>query len=606
MDITRKTVWKSRRWDDPTLDLAMREFLGMVAKNPGGGAAADAGFEIEFRVEPGRGGYAVAVAKERLTFSAPSPVEILYAVCTFAEEHLGFCFFEPGHDRIRPLDVVRLPEGPLGPERRPLLRHRGLVQEYPFSDRNYVLADWMAKNRLNYLLTWMKHYDGVPPAMKEFYRVRGITIESGHHSFEYWIPTDRYYAAHPEYFAIQGGRRVTPARTKEGFLLGVQLCATNPDVRRVMAENMAAYAAAHPELRSISIIPNDGFGWCECESCTRFYDKTRRGELYCLSEHVYRAERLHHDMVTDVARHLRALRPDLELTFAAYVNYVDPAEGFRLTPGLAVYFAPYWRCINHRLDDPACPINSRYLQAFERWRQAKAGGSLRVYEYYMGVQLYLSLPMIHHEDVFPEIRTLAERGAEGLLTQFWLDHWVAYGANFYLMAKAAWGEDAAAATARWLEAVFGPEAGEARAFYAELKALQHSAGLCHIPYPRSLLRRTEVERYRRVHGLALALLAKRPDDRFRQGLVLWTEFMVRFKEAFDRYQSGQDVCREVAALLDWIRANAGNGVFVTRNCETLLNRWIERMEQGLPWYHYGLDWEDEYIRRHDTLLNQKW
>lgn len=602
MILTCNTRVAKKTFQDDTLNLAMSELCAFLARSPGARGAEGGDLAVEFALDAKARGYSVTVKGGRLVFTAPRPVEILYAVYTFAEEILGFCFFEPGHDRVTARQDIALPEGTLIAERVPLLATRGFVQEYPFDESNYRLADWMARNRLNYLLTWMKFYDGIAPEMKKHYQVRGITIESGHHNFDYWVPARKYYRDHPDYFAIAGGRRVTFNAEDEALLLSKQLCASNPAVRREIARNMIAYCRTHPEVTILSLIPNDGFGWCECEGCSRFYDKARKGEFYCVSEHVYRAEKLYHDMVRDIAAQVNQELPGITITFAAYVNYVEPAEGFTLKPGMAVHFAPYWRCINHAIADSACPVNSRYMDALRRWVAAKAGGKVNIYEYYMGVNMYLSLPMVHHETLFQELRDLQAAGADGILSQFHLSHWTAYGLNFYLMAKAAYGEEKGAVE-KALRDLFGPDAELARQFYAELRDLVRSAGPCHIPYPRSLIKRTEIEDYERMILLARALLSKKPDDRLRKNLATWMSYCFRFKRTFDRYSEGQDVRGEIAELQAWIRDHAAADIFVPRNTDRYFPKWTEKIERGEPWYHFNIDWEDAYIRRHDEVLN---
>jgi len=599
--LTKTTTLRQSRFKDPTLDLAMRELISFLRQSPGVKVSPRGDVQIEFVLED-RNGYTVIARDDTLRFAAPSPVHILYAVYTFAEERLGFCFFEPGRDRCRRQEQVLLEDGAVISERVPLMKNRGLIQEYPPDQSNYRLADWMARNRLNYLLTWMTYYDMFTDDLKRYYRTRGITVESGHHSFYYYIPMSRYYRDHPEYFAIIHGQRVKPEPGDRDLLMGKQLCVTDPGLRAEFARNMVAYARAHPELQVLTIVPNDGFGWCECERCSRFYDKSKRGELYCVSEHVYKAQDLYHDFVKDVAGRVRRELPDLTITLMAYVNYVEPAEGFELTPGLAVHVAPYWRCINHAIHDPACPINRRYMRSLAKWGQVKKGGLFNVYEYYMGVNFYLSLPMVHHQVVFDELRALSDIGADGILTQYHLPHWTAYGLNFYMMAKAAYGEDASAVD-KCLRDLFGPDADQARAFYDALRGLVLSAGPCHIPIPRPLFLRTRLDQYERMRTMAGALLEKGPDDPFRQNLVVWMDYLIRFKTLFDRYMAGRDVREDISNLWQWAEEHAQHDVCVLPRLKLYLDKLTELIETGRPWYHYGIDWEDEYVKRYDNLLN---
>lgn len=604
MKLSNKTIIRNRTFGHETLALAFAELVSLLDRCIGVTLSDTEGIEVVFDTH-NETGYSVAVDGKRLLFSASNEVEILYSVYTFAEEVLGFCFFEPGNDRLCSRGNIELGDGVVVAVHKPLLANRGFIQEFPFSDRSYQLADWMAKNRLNYLLVWMEHYENATEEIKRQYRIRGITIESGHHSFNYWIPPDKYHRQHPEYFAMNNGKRIYPITDSSEFTHGGQLCTTNPDLRKEIVQNMVEYCRVHPEVQTITLIPNDGFGWCECNKCSAFYDKSRKGKLYNTSEHVYQAQNIYHNMVTDIAARIRKKLPNITLTFAAYVNYLEPAPGFTLEDDMAVYFALYWRCFNHKINDPACPINSRYVKSLEKWRAVKIGGSINIYEYYMGINLYVSLPLIHHEDIFDEIRFYNEKGIDGVLTQFHLTHWTAYGLNYYLMAKAMYGEDKEVA-AEAMKKIFGDDADYARTFYKAIKELIQSAGRCHVPYPRSLLHRTETASYESIHKMACALAAKAPNDRFRQSLAVWTEYLLRFKQLFDAYMAGQNVSKDIVELLNWVKQHNDDNVFVTERVEKLFAKWLERIETGQPWYHFNLDWEDEHIKRYDVLLNTTW
>ena len=273
----------------------------------------------------------------KTVIAAPDSLELLYGVYDYAERFCGWSFFEPGRDKFDVERVKKLPDdGVIFPAVKPLLKRRGFIQEFSFDDETAVLFDWMAKNKLIYLLVWMKYYDALSAELKHVAAVRGITIESGHHNFDYWIPRQKYGHSHPEFFAEVDGSRTRAAAADRGeLLLSEQLCTTNPALRREIVDNMLRYCEKHPEVNTISLNPNDGFGWCECENCAKFYDKNQKGDFYSLSEHVYKADRIYHDLLDDTASRLAEKRNDLRLTFFAYVNYCSPAPGFKLKKNLA-------------------------------------------------------------------------------------------------------------------------------------------------------------------------------------------------------------------------------------------------------------------------------
>ena len=558
--------------------------------------------DAAFRIEAGLPSFEITAADGKVTVSAPDDVELLYGVYSFAEEFLGWSFFSPGRDRFSPDKKREIPsDGVLIPAKKPLLKRRGLIQEFPFNDETGSLFDWMAKNKFNYLLTWMKYYDELSEELKQAAADRGIAIESGHHNFDYWIPGKEYAASHPEYFAEVNGKRITPSGNSE-LLMSEQLCTTNRELRGEIVRRMDEYCRKHPEIKTISLVPNDGFGWCECKECSRFYDKEEKGDTYSISRHVYKANRIYHDMVREVSARLKAVQPDVSLTFCAYVNYCAPSEGMTLEKGMAVHMAPYWRCINHAIDDPECRINSSYFADIAKWCRVKNGGEVNIYEYYMGVNFYLSLPMIHWEKMFREVNAYSRMGVDGVLTQFHIPHWSVYGINYRMLGKAGRGEDERSSIARMMEDLFGRDAAEGEAFYREIEKAMREMGKCHIPYPRSFLRRITPAQLEHFHTLAVDLASKEPADGFRKELVVWTEYMIRFKKLFDRLTGGCAAIGEVDDLLRWIHLHRGMRLFVLDRFDSYFEGMREAIRKGTPWVHYNFDWEDAYILEHDRTL----
>ena len=564
------------------------------------------GVQAQFVIEPALSSFEIRRTDGHLAIAAPSDLELLYGVYECAERFGGYTFFEPGHDRfderlkVNPC-ASNLPDATLLPARPPRLKRRGFIQEFPFNSETPILFDWMAKNKLNYLLVWMKYYDELSDELKQAAALRGIEIESGHHNFDYWIPGKTYGKTHPEFFAEINGKRISPSGNAE-LLLSEQLCTTNPELRAEIARRMLEYCDAHPEVHTISLVPNDGFGWCECKNCSKFYDKNEKGDFYSLSEHVYKADRIYHDMVRDVAARVNRVRPDIQITLVAYVNYCAPSPGFTLNDGMAVHFAPYWRCINHEINDMRCPINSHYADDLRQWCKVKRGGEVNVYEYFMGVNFYLSLPMIHFHEMFHELQWYHDIGVDGILTQFHLPHWTVYGLNYYLMAKAARGADESTALDDILQRLFGPDAGEARSFYHSIKQLLLTMGNCHIPYPDSLFRRTKLADYQGLLAQAHELAAKDPDDSFRQELVIWMDYLCRFKTLFDSIHADQATTEDVRQLLEWIHTHHATRIFVHERFDLYFQGIQEALRSGHKWLHFNIDWEDEYIRRHAEML----
>ena len=337
--------------ENAQLKLAADELARLIKTRFAGRTEPDQAVEIIFEIKENAKGFSVKTAENAIKFTAPTALEIVYAVYDLAEEYLGYCFFEPGIDHLNETgSKVILPVGKyLIRNRVPQLPLRGLVQEFPFSGEDYIIADWMVKNKLNVLQTWLKYYENITEDLQDYFELRGIEIIGGGHNFSFLIPGEKYAFTHPEFFAERNGERIKPSSSKSALLLSEQLCTTNPELREELVKNIIGYSKTHPRLKSLGISPNDGFGWCECKECSKLYDKTKKGELYSLSEHVHQANAIYHQLVKYVNRRLREENCQIHLGFGAYINYCRPSEGMTVDKGMRSALANYWRCINHKI-----------------------------------------------------------------------------------------------------------------------------------------------------------------------------------------------------------------------------------------------------------------
>ena len=530
-----------------------------------------------------------------LQIAAPDETELLYGVYECAERFYGWDFFEPGKDVFHPELIQPIPEnGILVPAKPKKIKRAGFIQEFPFNDDSRATMDWMAKNKINYLMVWMEYYDRMDDELKSFAAERGIIIESGHHNFNYLIPPEKYRAEHPEFFA-------ETADNKRRQLAGMpevtrQLCTTNPGLRAELVKNLINYNKIHPEVKFLGLNPNDGFGWCECENCSKLYDKSSMGDSYCRSEKYYRANGIFNKLIADVSTQLHEAAPELVLNFFAYVNYATPAPGFKLTPGTSVHLALYWRCINHEINDPSCGINSGYLRDILAWEKAKAGGFLNIYEYYMGINFYLAMPMLHFEAMFNELDFYSKHQVDGVFTQFWNEHWSAYGINYFLMARAARGETFEEAIGRFYRTRFGKMADKAREFYAKLRKILQKLGSCHIPHCISFLSRTTLEDLEALRDDA-AIIGKECSDLPGRAFPVWVEYMIRFKKLYDQSLTRRTTEAEVKAFLEWILAQSDSKLFVPSRFEIFFKSWTDDIAAGKDWrYFTENNWFTEYDR----------
>lgn len=179
---------------------------------------------------------------------------VLYAVWHFLEDDCGLGFF--GNDDTE-IPSGSLALGKLDRRGRPHFRWRNIYRGGPLEKCH---PDYAARRRIN---TNNEH--PIPPAFggDEMFGPPYIV-----HTYNWYFPKDRYFAQHPEYYALRNGKRFPGP--------GGQLCLSNPDVRRLLKEKLLAYIAQGEEKARATgqrlplfydLSMNDNWNLCECEAC---------------------------------------------------------------------------------------------------------------------------------------------------------------------------------------------------------------------------------------------------------------------------------------------------------------------------------------------------
>ncbi|MCX6563661.1 MAG: DUF4838 domain-containing protein, partial [Candidatus Aminicenantes bacterium] len=83
------------------------------------------------------------------------------------------------------------------------------------------------------------------------------------HTFRTFVPPEKYFADHPEYFTEQNGLRVPDG----------QICLTNPDVFKLVVAALRERMKTQPEARYWSVSQNDTFSPCQCPACLALNEK---------------------------------------------------------------------------------------------------------------------------------------------------------------------------------------------------------------------------------------------------------------------------------------------------------------------------------------------
>ncbi|HVO76403.1 MAG TPA: DUF4838 domain-containing protein, partial [Candidatus Bathyarchaeia archaeon] len=201
-----------------------------IARTPGkkGGLIV---FEIGESNDPrlnvaalGRDGFRIKTARGNIFLTAATDRGIQNAVYTFLESFLGCRKYSPT------VEVV---------PRRPTILLSDIddteVPPIAFRMQDFVEPSYAAWHKLNSRDDW------------------GLFV----HTFRTLVPPEKYFDKHPEYFSLLKGYR-TP---------DCQLCLTNPDVFRIVVDELRARMRENPGARFWSVSQNDTYCPCECDAC---------------------------------------------------------------------------------------------------------------------------------------------------------------------------------------------------------------------------------------------------------------------------------------------------------------------------------------------------
>lgn len=191
--------------------------------------------------ETAKQAYRLHTEGSALYLTAATELGLTYAVWGLLEDHLGCRFYSfkasgyasyagPDFEITPPRETVRFDR--LDDLQEPAFPVRGFIYYIP-------VKTWMIKNR-----------GGGLPAHE---------VSAGHNLYSY-VPPDKYFKDHPEWYPLKNGKRQTD------WAMGV--CGTNPGLAQAVAEAMMAQMAKWKDPAvPIPIAQGDGFTGCECDDC---------------------------------------------------------------------------------------------------------------------------------------------------------------------------------------------------------------------------------------------------------------------------------------------------------------------------------------------------
>jgi len=170
-------------------------------------------------------GFRIVTSGNRLILAGGSEKGTLYAVYTFLETYLGCRKYSPNVEYIPRHPTLSLPA--IDDIQVPVIK---------FRDAHFYDPGYMAWHKLD-------NHDSL----------FGMYV----HTFGTLLPPEKYFKDHPEYFS----------KVKSGRIPDGQLCLSNPQVYRIVADELRSRMNKKRDFQYWSVSQNDNFSPCQCDSC---------------------------------------------------------------------------------------------------------------------------------------------------------------------------------------------------------------------------------------------------------------------------------------------------------------------------------------------------
>ncbi len=360
----------------------------------------------------------------------------VYAPYVFLERFCGCRFLAPDCTVAPPRSKLTLPK----------IDYR-YTPPFVYRDELYHdVSDWRfaARLKLNGANIWQCLGQPVPDTQGRF---TGVLIWPFVHTAAALVPGNQYFATHPEYFSLVGGKRTCEVTSG-------QLCFTHPDVIEIAKAQVLKWIEQTPSLTAVDVSQNDAWpgkpGACECEACLA----------------VVREEGAQHGtilrLVNTVADAVKARYPDKYVETIAYQYSIGAPKLTKPRDNVIIRLCHH-ACYFHGLGDEE--LSKPYRAAIDEWR--KIARSLWVWHYGVNFWDYLA-PNPNLNALVDDIRYYAAHGVNGVMLQGNLQ---GSGSELselrqYLVAQLLWdpAQDPMRLRSEFCEGYYGPASGDVMAF----------------------------------------------------------------------------------------------------------------------------------------------
>ncbi len=341
----------------------------------------------------GKEGFVIITKDSNLIIIGGRPRGTLYGVYTFLEDYVGCRWYSSKVSKIPQCPDLII--DPISVKKVPYLEYRHVFYYDSFD------ADWAVRNKSN----------GGYLSKLDYKRGGKITFRKRFgHTLYYLVPPGKYFQRHPEYFSEINGKRVwettglRETRDEEGYFeksgenLG-QLCLTNIDLVKVVAENAKVWLREPNDDNIIDISQMDNYNRCQCKECLKLEEEEGgpSGPL------------IH--FVNKVAELIEQEFPEIFVSTFAYAYTRKPPIKVRPRNNVLIQLCNIECSFLHPLTDIQ---NKDFFDDFIAW--SKLTDNIYIWDYVTNFDHYLQ-PHPNLYVLAPNIKLFVENGVKGIFEE---------------------------------------------------------------------------------------------------------------------------------------------------------------------------------------------
>ncbi|MBO4344976.1 MAG: DUF4838 domain-containing protein [Victivallales bacterium] len=386
---------------------------------------------------------------ERLFIVGGRPRGTMYGVFWFLDRRLGVHWLTPDCEHVPRMKEFELPK--IDNFGRPAFGARILQTEEHGSDTPEARR-WRAHNLFN------SGFGGIFTCDDTYGEELIFSPPSACHGLHLIVTRAKYFAEHPEFWALQNGKRTCP---EAGRGVSADYCLTNEGLIETTVNECRELLRKNPTARYISIQEGDNTqGYCECEPCKKLVAECGGKES---ARWVYFAN--------NVARRLKGEFPKVQFLIFAYARSKEPPKNIKADENVCVELCAWG---NRRGLPYAHPKNTNGLGLMAQlaeWKTISKHILLWDYTYSFGDTLLQSPDLLLNID---NLKAFSEVGVDGIFTENGVPQHIAFGMPYkaWLIPRAMWNPDECgdgeALERTFCREYYGDESGNLAADYLKL------------------------------------------------------------------------------------------------------------------------------------------